>query len=66
LRGEPCTVALDGEREFEILPPGGTLQVRLNPRAPRVVDIDAALRAGAASGFFVDGPDQTLGRSHQS
>jgi hypothetical protein len=52
LSAAPCTVALDGEREFEILPPGGTLEVTLNPRGPRVVDIDQALRAGAEAGLF--------------
>jgi hypothetical protein len=53
LRSEPCVVALDGEREFELLRPAESLAVTLNPRGPRVVEIEAALRAGAASGAFV-------------
>ena len=48
----PCTVALDGEREFEILEPGHRLEVRLNPTGPNVVDVDAALKSGAAAGAF--------------
>ena len=53
LGGGPCTVALDGERELEIPDPVTSLAVRLNPLGPRVVDVDMALRAGAASGIFV-------------
>jgi hypothetical protein len=53
LSSVPCTVALDGEREFEVTRPGHTLEVTLNPFGPRVVDIDAALREGARSGVFV-------------
>lgn len=52
LRDEPCTVALDGEREIEIITPGHCLEVALNPHGPRVVDIGAALQAGAARGIF--------------
>jgi hypothetical protein len=51
----PCTIALDGEREIEILDEHTSLAVRLDPRGPRVVDIDAALKAGAAAGVFVRG-----------
>ncbi len=59
LRGEPCTVALDGEREFEVLPPGRPLAVTLNPDGPWVVDIDAVLAAGAEAGIFVsDGTER--------
>ena len=54
LRAGPCTVALDGEREHDILSAGASLSVSLNPRGPRVVDIEAALRKGAAAGAFVD------------
>jgi predicted polyphosphate/ATP-dependent NAD kinase len=50
---EPCTVALDGEREFELIRPGHLLEVELNPTGPRVVDIDATLRAAARRGVFV-------------
>jgi predicted polyphosphate/ATP-dependent NAD kinase len=49
----PCTVALDGEREFEVPAAGPALEVVLDPAGPRVVDIDVALRAGAARGVFV-------------
>ncbi|MDP9355823.1 MAG: NAD(+)/NADH kinase [Chloroflexota bacterium] len=52
LRQEPCVVALDGEREFEVLRPDQHLRVILNPHGPRVVDINAALQAGAATGAF--------------
>jgi hypothetical protein len=49
----PCTVALDGEREFEVPAAGPALEVVLDPTGPRVVDIDIALRVGAARGVFV-------------
>jgi hypothetical protein len=49
----PCTVALDGEREFEVPAAGPVLEVVLDPAGPCVVDIDVALRAGAARGVFV-------------
>ena len=52
LRQEPCVVALDGEREFEVLGADQRLNVTLNADGPRVVDIDAALQAGAAAGVF--------------
>ena len=48
--GGPCTLACDGEREIEILDPGARIAVRLDPRGPRVVDIEAALLAGARAG----------------
>lgn len=47
LDGGPCTVALDGEREFEILRPEQRLTVTLNPHGPLVVDIPKALCLGA-------------------
>ena len=53
LREGPCTLALDGEREIEIRDANTQVSVRLNPRGPRVVDVDAALAAGAAAGAFV-------------
>src|SRR5205823_6450860 len=53
LGGGPCTVALDGEREFEVPAAGPALEVVLDPTGPRVVDIDVALRAGATRGAFV-------------
>ena len=49
---EAATVALDGEREFELLS-DTRLTVTLNPDGPRVVDIPAALRAGTERGVFV-------------
>jgi ATP-NAD kinase N-terminal domain len=59
LASDPCTIALDGERELEIRDHGVRLEVRLDPRGPRVVDVDAALAAGARAGVFVRqvGPD---------
>jgi hypothetical protein len=48
-----CTVALDGEREIEIRDPAARIVVRLDPRGPRVVDVEAALNAGAAAGVFL-------------
>jgi hypothetical protein len=53
LRGGPCTLAFDGEREIEIPSPHTQISVQLNPRGPRVIDVDAALAAGAAAGAFV-------------
>lgn len=53
LRAAACTVALDGEREIEIAQPGHRLEVVLSPHGPRVVDVAAALQAGAESGLFV-------------
>ncbi|HWE60498.1 MAG TPA: NAD(+)/NADH kinase [Chloroflexota bacterium] len=47
LRDPPCTIALDGERELEVPRAGRRLEVGLNPAGPRVVDIAAALHAGA-------------------
>ena len=48
---EPCVVALDGEREFE-LRPNATLRLRLNPQGPRVVDARRAIAIAAQAGFF--------------
>ncbi len=50
-----CVVALDGEREFEILRPGPIVAVVLNPAGPRVLDLDRALTRGASSGAFAVG-----------
>jgi len=44
---------LDGEREIEIQDTHAQISVRLDPRGPRVIDVDAALAAGAAAGAFV-------------
>ena len=43
----------DGEREIEIRNPATQISVRLDPRGPRVIDVDAALVAGAAAGAFI-------------
>jgi hypothetical protein len=53
LNGGPCTIALDGEREIEMRDAGARLAVRLDPRGPRVIEIEATLRAGAVAGVFV-------------
>jgi hypothetical protein len=53
LSGGPCTIALDGEREIEIQNPHTHISVRLDPRGPRIIDVEAALAAGAAAGAFV-------------
>lgn len=52
LESGPCTIALDGEREIEVRDTGTQLAVRLGPRGPRVVDVDAALTMGARAGVF--------------
>jgi predicted polyphosphate/ATP-dependent NAD kinase len=52
LNAAPGTVALDGEREFELLGRERGLSVTLNERGPRGVDIDATIRAGAEVGAF--------------
>ncbi len=51
-----CTVALDGEREFEMLKPDQSLSVTLDPNGPWVVDIPAVLEAAARAGLFVTSP----------
>lgn len=48
----PCTIALDGEREIEVRDAGSALAVRLQPKGPRVVDVEAALTLGASLGVF--------------
>jgi hypothetical protein len=63
LRGGPCTLAFDGEREMEIQDPSAQIAVRLDPRGPRVIDIDAALAAGAAAGAFVTARDRQATRA---
>ena len=47
----PCTVALDGERAFTLLP-DQRAHVTLSADGPRVVSIDAALRLAALNGTF--------------
>ncbi|MDQ3694054.1 MAG: NAD(+)/NADH kinase [Chloroflexota bacterium] len=48
----PCLIALDGERELEVLDPTASITVAFSPRGPRVVDIAAAIQDGASQGFF--------------
>ncbi len=59
LRDAPCVVALDGEREIELFRPGHGLEVVFNPDGPFVVDIPAAIRAGAEAGVFVEWSGET-------
>lgn len=46
------TIALDGEREIELLTDEDEISVTLNPHGPFVVDIRAAINIGAISGVF--------------
>lgn len=55
LQPGPYVVALDGEREIEVLHPEQRLEVSLNPAGPYVVDIGATLRVGSRLGVFVEG-----------
>lgn len=52
----PCTVALDGEREIEVLDSRSDLSVTLDPRGPRVVEIAEAIRQAAAAGALAVTP----------
>ncbi len=52
LAGGPCTIALDGERELEVFDNGARIEVRLEPKGPRVIDVDAAIQLGAELGAF--------------
>ena len=47
----PCTVALDGERAFTLMP-GQEAHIRLSDGGPRVVLLEETLRAAAISGIF--------------
>lgn len=47
----PCTVALDGERAFTLMP-GQQAHVELSREGPRVVLIEETLRAAAIGGVF--------------
>jgi len=49
----PSIIALDGEREVD-LHAGDSASIRLDRDGPRVVDVPAALRWAAESGFFRD------------
>lgn len=52
LASGPCTLALDGERELEVRDAGTRIEVRLEPRGPRVVEVEETLRLGAELGAF--------------
>jgi len=47
LSGGPCTIAVDGEREIEILDPGASIRITLDPNGPRVVEIEGAIGQAA-------------------
>ena len=55
----PCTIALDGEREFAVRP-GERVEVCISSRGPRVVLVEDALREATASGVFTSTPSPTL------
>ncbi len=59
LQSRPSIVALDGEREFEILEPDHQVSILFNPSGPRTVNIAAALRAGSVAGRFVERMGET-------
>ncbi|HLL49639.1 MAG TPA: hypothetical protein VK356_03135, partial [Thermomicrobiales bacterium] len=63
LSAGPCTLAFDGEREIEVRNPDIEISVRLDPEGPRVVDVAAALAAGAAAGAFVTEIDSRARRA---
>jgi hypothetical protein len=48
----PGTIALDGEREIEIHDANTRIAICLEPRGPRVVDVEAALTQAASTGAF--------------
>jgi hypothetical protein len=52
LDGAPGTIALDGEREHELLQAGHRVQVRLNSDGPRVVNVERAIASAAAAGVM--------------
>ncbi len=52
---QPCVLALDGEREIE-LRQGMTVQLKLNPNGPRVIDAGKAIDIAARAGVFTRHP----------
>ena len=48
----PCTLALDGEREIEVRDENTAIAVRLEPKGPRVIDVETTLALGATLGAF--------------
>ena len=51
IRHHPCTIALDGEREFSV-PRGQRVEIVLSHQGPRMVQIEAALREANRRGVF--------------
>jgi predicted polyphosphate/ATP-dependent NAD kinase len=51
IRHHPCTIALDGEREFSVLP-GQRVEIVLSSNGPRVVQIETALSEANRQGLF--------------
>ena len=47
----PCTIALDGEREFNVRP-GQDVEVSVSNQGPRVVVLEAALKEATSKGVF--------------
>ncbi|HET7055763.1 MAG TPA: NAD(+)/NADH kinase, partial [Thermomicrobiales bacterium] len=52
LQSAPGTIALDGEREIELLTDQDEIVVTLNPHGPFVVDIPGAITQGSLAGLF--------------
>ena len=52
LRGGIGTIALDGEREIEVLSPDSQISVIFNAHGPQVVDIPTAINVAAKSGVL--------------
>jgi predicted polyphosphate/ATP-dependent NAD kinase len=52
IRHHPGTIALDGEREFSVLP-GQRVEIMLAHNGPRVVQIETALREANRQGIFM-------------
>ena len=50
----PSVVALDGEREVDVLP-ADDVRIRLQTDGPLVVDIEKTLKEAARKGFFIIG-----------
>jgi predicted polyphosphate/ATP-dependent NAD kinase len=51
IRHHPCTIALDGEREFSVLR-GQGVEIVLSDQGPRVVQIETALSEANRQGMF--------------
>lgn len=52
IRHHPCTIALDGEREFSVLQ-GQRVEIVLSDKGPRVVQIETALSEANRQGIFM-------------